>query len=131
MQHKPTLELARRAARSQICPICYQRPAGSETLGPGVSRPCEPDCTIFLSLERLLAAMNSGPLPPAPDDVMRQVVCPTCQASASAGDYCSEGMTRTCPLSRHSGQVLQLLESLALILRPDQGKGPASPAHIK
>jgi len=57
MQHKPSIEIAKFAVRQKICPKCYQRPHGSEKLGPMVARSCEPTCTIFLSLNQMQRAL--------------------------------------------------------------------------
>lgn len=112
MRHEDDLALAQLMVRTRICPICYQRPAGSEFLPPTEPRSCQPDCTIFLSLETLQseAVQNAGDM--SADRIMRTFVCQACQVSATAGDYCAEGMARTCPLSRHGGEVLGILEEL-------------------
>jgi len=112
MQHKPVLEVAKLAVRSTICPKCYQRPFGSESLGPAVARSCEPRCSIFLSLPQIETAIEQADPNLSPDGVMRRFVCQTCTASPTAGDYCAEGLARTCPLSRYAGELLQVLSSI-------------------
>ena len=112
MQHHPTLDVAKLAVRSQICTKCYQRPAGSEKWDDSVPRTCEPMCTIFAGLPNLLIAVHKSPADASPDQIMKQFVCPTCHAAPTAGDFCVEGATRTCPLSRYGGEVLKLLEEL-------------------
>jgi hypothetical protein len=111
MQNKPALEVAKLAVRSKICPDCYQRPVGSESLGL-VARSCEAHCTIFQSLPLLLTATQQTPAEMSLDRVMREFVCKGCQASPTAGDFCAEGLTRTCPLSRYAATVLQILSSI-------------------
>jgi hypothetical protein len=110
--HKNRFELAQLAIRARICTKCYQRPAGSEHMAATQVRSCEPTCTIFLGLPKLVGETAHGPLDEAPDEAMRRHVCPTCHASASAGDYCSDRLHRTCPLSRYGSDVLQILEDL-------------------
>src|SRR5688572_3536183 len=113
MKHLAMLEMTKRAVRSRICTQCYQRPHGSEKLEASVPRECEPQCTIFMNLSRIAAAVfaratenRSG------DDVMRTLVCSECSACPSAGDFCSERLARTCPLSRYNSQLLTILEQL-------------------
>lgn len=118
MQHRTGIELARHAVRSKICPRCYQRPEGSAEQGPAVPRKCESRCTIFTSLEKLLSAIEEVPADAAPDDIMRNKICGSCNASASAGDYCAESLVRTCPLSRYGADVLVILEDLHRIGSP-------------
>jgi hypothetical protein len=118
MQHRTEIELARHAVRSKICPRCYQRPEGSEVLGPAVPRNCESRCTIFMSLGKLLSAIEDVPADAAPDGIMRNKICGSCNASASAGDYCAEGLARICPLSRYGADVLMILEDLHRIGSP-------------
>ena len=113
MKHLAMLEMTQRAVRSRICTQCYQRPHESEKLDAAIPRACEPQCTIFMNLPRIAAAVfaratdnRSG------DDVMRFLVCSECAACPSAGDYCSERLARTCPLSRYNGELLTILEQL-------------------
>lgn len=113
MKHLSMLETAKRAVRSMICTQCYQRPHGSETLGAAVPRACEPRCTIFMHLPRIAAAVFEGKTTnQAGDEVMRKSVCPECDACPTAGDFCSERLARTCPLSRYNAQVIAILEQL-------------------
>ena len=112
MQHKQALELAQMAVREKVCPICTHRPPGSETLPPSVARSCEPGCTIFLNLHQMMRAAGIADPSAAPDDVLREYVCPACSASVSAGDYCAEHLARTCPLSCYSAEVLDILQRL-------------------
>ena len=112
MQHKAALELAAMAVRERVCPICTHRPPHSETLPPNVPRSCEPTCTIFLNLSSMLRAAGLATPDQAPDDILREYVCPACHASLSAGDYCAEHLARTCPLSIYSAEVLDILQRL-------------------
>jgi hypothetical protein len=119
--HKNRFELAHLAIRARICTTCYQRPEGSEKMDSTEPRSCEPTCTIFLGLPRLVGATTHGPLDGSADEAMQRLVCPTCHASASAGDYCTDRLDRTCPLSRCAAQVLQILEDLQRIKRGSGG----------
>jgi hypothetical protein len=113
MKHSAILDSAQRAVRSMVCTQCYQRPHGSEALDAATPRPCEPACTIFRNLDRLALAVFTGrSAGQFSDDVMRQHVCPECNGSPTAGDFCSERLARTCPLSRYSTQVVTILEQL-------------------
>jgi hypothetical protein len=118
MQHESFMGLTRRALRLKVCQMCYQRWPG-RLQNPLAPRACEPTCTIFANLQQLLIASVECPRETAPDDVIRHYVCPACQASApvagesagaSAGDFCIDRLTRTCPLSRYGGDVLAVLE---------------------
>src|SRR4051794_14995300 len=112
MQHKASIDVVRYAIRVKICRQCWQRPEGSEIDGPLVERACESKCTIFMNLPQLHTAMVSGVENLSADEVMHNFVCPGCHLSASAGDFCADGMTRTCPLSRYSAEVTQILEDV-------------------
>jgi hypothetical protein len=41
---------------------------------------------------------------------MRDLICAHCKATPTAGDFCVEGQTRTCPLSRYAKQVIDVLD---------------------
>ena len=110
--HKNRFELAQLAIRSRICVECYQRPVGSERLGADQPRSCEPTCTIFLGLPKLIGATAHGPIEESADEAMEKHVCPRCHASPSAGDFCTDRLDRTCPLSRYGADVLRILEDL-------------------
>jgi hypothetical protein len=43
---------------------------------------------------------------------IRDQVCQKCTATETAGDYCYEGFSRTCPLSVMAPNVLLVIESL-------------------
>src|SRR5689334_20295004 len=97
MVHHPKLELARSILRQRVCQRCYMRPAGSEALGPTVARSCEDGCPIFMSLPTLLRIdvqatdRSLGGF----ERAVRDLVCQTCMASPTAGDFCVGQMTRT------------------------------------
>lgn len=114
MKHAAPLEVAQAAIRSRVCPHCYQRPAGSEALGPTVPRACEGECTIFTNLPTLLRIAQGihEPTISRYDRAIAGLICKRCDASPTAGDYCSERTIRECPLSRYSGDVVDVLERL-------------------
>src|SRR3954447_23582113 len=112
MQHKASIDVVRYALRVKICPKCYQRPPHSETLGPTVARSCEPGCTIFANLPQMHAAMITSSPNFTSDELMQKFVCPSCRCSATAGEFCADGMTRTCPLSRYAPDITQILDDV-------------------
>jgi hypothetical protein len=112
MRHLAQDEIARRAVRMQICPTCSQRPPRSESLGPR-PRSCEPTCAIFTylpTLQRLVAEGDSRF--DSLQRALRDEVCCQCTLSPSHGDYCSDMLARTCPLSRYARDVVAVLERL-------------------
>jgi hypothetical protein len=111
MQHVPLQSVTSRAIRSKICTQCYQRPAGSEAWEPHFARPCESECAILRNLPKLeqIAAQVNDPGLDAYEAAVRQLVCQRCTLSATAGDFCVEHATRTCPLSRYLGDVIEVL----------------------
>lgn len=111
MQHKQILKLAEAAIRSNVCTKCYQRPIGSESLGPEVARACEPSCMVFLSIPNLLVAEGERATHSAERAILN-VVCQTCAQSLAAGDYCPDHLTRVCPLSRYAADVIEVLDKL-------------------
>jgi hypothetical protein len=114
MRHLPILESARRAFREAICPICAQRPHGSEALAPTVARSCEPTCALFLYLDKLkvIAEQPAAHWPPDYETAIRGEVCNHCLLRPSSGDYCAERFNCTCPLTRFAGQAIAILEGL-------------------
>jgi len=113
MQNLSQDELARRAVRSQICPVCNDRPKGSESFGPAVSRVCEATCAIFQSLPALRTMLHArDPQLDSIEQAMRNKVCNHCTLSPTAGDFCAESLGRTCPLSCHALDVVSVLERL-------------------
>jgi hypothetical protein len=120
MVHHPKLELARSILRQRVCVKCYLRPPGSENVAPTVMRACEGDCPIFLSLPTLLRidmqtedkSLGGYQL------AVRDLVCQTCMASDTAGDFCVGQMTRTCPLSLYLGEAMEALSKITALHRP-------------
>ena len=104
----------RRALRAQVCTTCPMRPKGSEALGASIARTCETSCTIFENLDALKSIARQFQGDPLADyeRAIRDSVCQHCTATPSAGDYCSDRLARTCPLSVQESNVLTVLESL-------------------
>ena len=118
MQHLAQDELARRAVRAEICPVCCQRPPGSETFSPAEPRACEPTCGIFRGLPILQTMIASrDPKLDSVEQAMRNKVCNHCTLSPTAGDYCAESLARTCPLSRYALDLVAVLQRLHLSQR--------------
>lgn len=113
MQHPPPLQTAQRLTRALICTKCPRRPAGGESLGPQDPRHCEPTCALFVYLPRLqeIAGQND-PVPGDYERSFRDLACRGCRLSPTAGDYCTEYLTRACPLSLYAGEVIGALEGL-------------------
>jgi len=113
MQHLAKIELIDRGIREAVCVKCTQRPAGSEKLSPSVARECEPDCTIFKNLPELIrATVKTDGTTGSYEGKIRNFVCAVCDASPTSGDYCTDGMARTCPLSLYGGEVVAMIEQL-------------------
>src|SRR5438045_3712902 len=114
MQHESRHDVLRRAIRARICTECYQRPPGSETLSADEPRVCEPRCPIFLNVHSLglVARKTDGEALPNYEQHLRNAICQHCTTSITAGDYCVERLTRSCPLSRYLYDVLDLIEKL-------------------
>jgi hypothetical protein len=121
MQHIATNELAKRAIRGQICVKCYQRPVNSESLPPTHPRSCEPTCPIFDSLRTMQEIVQRDDRQlDSIESALRTIVCSHCKLSPTAGDYCSESLARTCPLSRYALEVVAVLQRLQRI-EPSNG----------
>lgn len=114
MQQLSALDVARRALRARICPTCSDRPPDSEQLGPAVARSCESRCTIFMHLPLLceIASRVAGDTMAPYERAAREIICQTCDATPSGGDYCADRSSRKCPLSRYMGEVVETLEAL-------------------
>ena len=114
MQHRLRQDVVKRGVRAQVCTKCYQRPAGSEGLPASVSRSCEPGCTVFLNLEQLGRQVEEkGPTALEPwENSIQNVVCQHCLRAPSGGDYCNEGLTRSCPLSRYARDVVTIVQQV-------------------
>lgn len=112
--HKLTIDSVERAVRGTVCPVCYQRPHGSETLGNDVPRACQPHCPIFLNLPKLyrIAVHHDTQTPGSLDKQIKETICPECAVSPTHGDFCAEFEHRTCPLSRFAAEVVILIETL-------------------
>jgi hypothetical protein len=109
-QHNPKLNLMQRAIRAKICVKCYERPARSESWLPTQERTCEAKCGIFENLPRLIGiAVRPDPPRTSLDVLVRNSICIRCTVSDSAGDYCASNLARTCPLSRYSQDVIDVL----------------------
>ena len=115
MQHPQLLDITSRAIRAKVCTQCYQRPPGSEKWEPTHTRPCEGQCPIFGNLPKLLGAVMSvhEPRLDAYEAEVRKHICQRCTLSPSAGEYCAEFATRTCPLSRYLGDIVEVLGKVA------------------
>ena len=106
------VELMQRTVRVKVCSTCQLCPQGKQQLGPEVLRPCESSCCIMSNLLKLYdMAGNVGASSQYEDAILEQV-CRTCEASPTAGDYCTRRFTRTCPLSVHGMEALGALEPL-------------------
>lgn len=117
MQHLHVNEVERRAARATACPHCYQRPPGSEALGPETARSCEARCPLFIHLPLLVQiagrVQHGGDAAAGEcEHDVQLTVCRHCDLSPTAGEFCVEYATRTCPLSRHAGDVISALSQL-------------------
>jgi hypothetical protein len=126
MQHLPISEVERRLVREIACVSCYQRPPGSEALGPQVARTCEGSCPLFFHLPKLaLLANQVGSRPGECEAAVKNHICQSCILKESAGDYCADYAARTCPLSRYSAAVIARLQRM-MPFRPDSVAGEHS-----
>jgi hypothetical protein len=133
MQHATLVPVVKNALRREICPVCIQRPAGSEALGPTVPRSCEEGCPIFKYAAKMvgIACIARGQEQPALEHMVLDHVCDHCEQSQSAGDFCVDRMNRTCPLSVHLLKVVETIEpviNLHLPPLPPTKTKPAAPA---
>jgi hypothetical protein len=131
MRHPFELLMMKRLVRARICPKCEARPPGSERFNSTVPRPCEPACPLFVHLAQLgglaaQTALSDEPAPGRHERAIKEVICSACQLSPTSGEYCSEYMTRTCPLSIYGGEVIAALEDLVL-RRHDIDRPPLPP----
>ena len=111
MQHLPIDTVARRVTRQVACMTCYQRPPGSESLGPDVARACEGTCPLFFHLPTLVRlAVEVGDTPGDWEATVKQSVCQGCGLRPTSGEYCADYESRACPMSRYAGDVLAALE---------------------
>lgn len=118
MQHLPINEVAHRLAREIACMRCYQRPAGSEALGPAVARVCQESCPLFIHLPVLIQqAARLDDTPGSYESVVKTSVCGGCELRPTSGEYCADYEARTCPVSRYSGELLGALQHVVRGLR--------------
>jgi hypothetical protein len=116
MQHLPIIDVERRGLRAEVCPVCYQRPAGSDNLPPTAARPCERQCTLFLFADKLTAMAARVAAEGSEvdwDRLIRDEVCNKICHRPTAGDYCLERLNATCPLYRHASRATAVLLPLA------------------
>ncbi|SRR6266568_2771170 len=115
MQHLPITEVHKSLVREIACVNCYQRPAGSETLGPQVPRTCEGVCPLFFHLPKLAKLANQiGDRPGECEMAVKDEICHSCALKGWAGEYCADFGARTCPLSRYSAAVIARLQRVLL-----------------
>ena len=129
MQHIPTLEVLKRAARCVACTRCNKRPPHSELFSPSIPRRCEPECTIFANLPKLAKiAYDAGTDPRAPvERQMRESICLNCHAHPSSGNDCELRVNRECTLSVY---VLDLIEPFERVLETRTATVPHIRARV-
>jgi hypothetical protein len=112
MQHPALIPVVKYALRKDICPVCIERPAGSETLGPTEPRSCEGECPIFNYTAKLIGiAVTARGARTAPvEHMVLDHVCDQCDHSETAGEFCADRFTRSCPLSVHYLKVIEAIE---------------------
>ncbi len=114
MQKVKMLELLRRGIRQRVCVQCYCRPEGSESQASGRARMCEDQCPIFRHLPQIarttrpIRGENLGPY----ERGLREAVCQGCEASPTAGDFCTEAAHARCPLRRYMAEVVDVVERM-------------------
>ena len=114
MQQPANIDLMQRALRAKICTQCYQRPTGSETLDASTPRSCESTCPIFLNLPKLIGishGVQSSRLQPY-EQAAQRCICSECTLTPSAGEFCIDRLTRTCPLSRYLGEAVAIISEI-------------------
>jgi hypothetical protein len=124
MQHLPIIDVERRGLRTEVCPKCYQRPPGSETLPATEARACEGGCTLFLFADKLTAMAARAAAEGGDVDWDRLILDEICNKichRATAGDYCLERLNATCPLYRHASESAKVLLPLARARRHVHG----------
>ena len=105
------LDVLQRAIRASICPICSQRPQGTEAWAPEVPRSCQSMCTIFANLPALKdIADHAEPVPGSYERSARRLICQVCRRNPAPPDDCSDHLLRTCPMSRHLHRIVQVLQ---------------------
>jgi len=106
------IDVAQRGIRWEICTQCFNRPAGSEALGPHEPRACEPWCAIFHHLPKLMRIVHTVHASTLADyqHAIKDEICQFCDLSDTAGDYCAKRTMESCPLARYGGEVIDILE---------------------
>src|SRR5689334_11130248 len=109
--HLLRLPMMQQALRANVCTQCWQRPAGSESLPATQASSCEGGCPIFIHLPKLagIAAAERGDERGPYEEAVRSLICSNCTLSPTAGDFCLEGLTRSCALSRYADRVVTVL----------------------
>lgn len=132
LHYLPVLTEAQRAIRGSICPTCPSRTVRGDEANCRLPRACEANCTLALFLPQLLAIAARTDLsePGAIDAAVRKRICQQCPYSPSAGDYCAERLTRTCPLSRHAERAVEVLEKVIRHRQLWKAARPAAPATV-
>jgi ferredoxin len=114
MQQLARMDVIKRGIRSEVCPKCENRALDAQPLDLSEPWPCEQTCPIFAYLPEMVRLTRQQLDEPLPDyrALVRDSVCQGCTLSETAGDYCAEGFTRACPLSRHELEVVGIVERL-------------------
>lgn len=120
-------DVLKRALRAKICPVCEENRCEGRGDSAPVARPCELECPVFLNIEVLsnIARDAAGwSLTRQAPKVVSEICCQRCQRPA-AGEACHDFFNLTCPLCRHSGRPVAILEAIAAQIRG----GAAEPAE--
>jgi hypothetical protein len=69
---------------------------------------------VFKHIDRLVEIAEASAAGAAHhyERAIRDGICNKCCTAPTAGDYCSEGLHSTCPLSRFAGQAVAVLQAL-------------------
>ena len=115
MQHLAAMEIEKRMVRATVCPICHQRPRGSESLPPSVQRPCESSCPILQHIDELfeIAVSESEAQQDNYESAIVARVCNRLCKRPDAGDYCMHRLNESCPLARYMGEIIAALQALS------------------
>jgi len=125
--HSTQLDVLKRALRATICPVCHEREPEVWDDSADVARPCEPACPVFLNiavLNSIVREASSTSLGRQGPTVVSEICCQRCQRPG-AGESCHAYYNLTCPLSRHAGRPVAILEAIAAQNRG----GAAEPAE--
>lgn len=117
MRHENVLNVMRRAIRKEICPTCFRREpfvdgTNSTEARPTEARQCEAGCSIFINLPMLkrLSQKSIHDSTISLEDEILEKICARCESNETAGDYCRDRTSRSCPLSRYGFDVIEVLE---------------------